>query len=186
MRDPSAIVRCLGDCLSVAAKNKPDRYETTSPPTTAQSERSRRAVVARADFARSDPSTPSMRRGCDRSGPLRAAARSTRKGTIRSAREGRRAGLESSQDELLGSVEHRQSKYLNNRAENSHQPTRQCECAMKRFTSPGHAQRFLFAFHSISPHFRPRRHLLTAAEWRIEMADRFAVWQEITATDAVA
>jgi putative transposase len=33
--------------------------------------------------------------------------------------------------------EHRQSKYLNNRAENSHQPTRQRERAMKRFTSPG-------------------------------------------------
>lgn len=39
--------------------------------------------------------------------------------------------------EMLGSVEHRQSKYLNNRAENSHQPTRQRERAMKRFTSLG-------------------------------------------------
>ncbi len=44
------------------------------------------------------------------------------------------------------SVEHRQSKYLNIRVENSHQPTRQRERAMKRFTSPGHAQRFLSAF----------------------------------------
>lgn len=41
--------------------------------------------------------------------------------------------------ELLASIEHRQSKYLNNRAENSHQPARQREHAMKRFTSPGHA-----------------------------------------------
>ncbi|MFK4362269.1 putative transposase [Rhodococcus sp. 27YEA6] len=88
--------------------------------------------------------------------------------------------------EPLGSVEHRQSKYVNNRAENSHQPTRQREHAMKRFTSPGHAQRFLSTFSSISPHFRPRRHLLTSAEWRVEMADRFAVWREITATDAAA
>jgi putative transposase len=37
---------------------------------------------------------------------------------------------------VLGSVEHRQSKYLNNRAENSHQPTRQRERAMKKFNSP--------------------------------------------------
>jgi putative transposase len=37
---------------------------------------------------------------------------------------------------VMPSVEHRQSKYLNNRAENSHQPTRQRERAMKRFTSP--------------------------------------------------
>jgi putative transposase len=38
---------------------------------------------------------------------------------------------------LMRSVEHRQSKYLNNRAENSHQPTRQRERAMKKFASPG-------------------------------------------------
>jgi putative transposase len=39
--------------------------------------------------------------------------------------------------QMLRSVEHRRSKYLNNRAENSHQPTRARERAMKRFTSPG-------------------------------------------------
>ena len=88
--------------------------------------------------------------------------------------------------ELLGSVEHRQSKYPNNRAENSHQPPRQRERATKRFTSPGRAQRFLSAFSSISPHFRPVRHRLSAPQWRTEMADRFAVWREITATDAAA
>ncbi|MGH3855877.1 MAG: hypothetical protein ACRDR6_20795 [Pseudonocardiaceae bacterium] len=43
-------------------------------------------------------------------------------------------------------------------SENSHQPTRQREQAMKKFTSPGGAQRFLSAFCGISPHFRPRRH----------------------------
>ena len=39
------------------------------------------------------------------------------------------------QREVMASVEHRQSQYLNNRAENSHQPTRQRERAMKRSTS---------------------------------------------------
>jgi putative transposase len=39
--------------------------------------------------------------------------------------------------ELLASVEHRRSKYLNNRIENSHQPTRQRERAMKRSHCPG-------------------------------------------------
>ena len=81
---------------------------------------------------------------------------------------------------VMPSVQHRQSKYLNNRAENSHQPTRQRERAMKRFTSLRHAQRFLSAFSGISPHFRPRRHLLSAADYRQVMADRFAVWNEIT------
>jgi putative transposase len=88
--------------------------------------------------------------------------------------------------ELMPSVQHRQSKYLNNRAENSHQPTRQRERAMKRFKSPGHAQRFLSAFSGISPHFRPRRHLLSATGWRHEMADRFTVWNEITGVTTTA
>jgi putative transposase len=88
--------------------------------------------------------------------------------------------------ELAPSVTHRQSKYLNNRVENSHQPTRQRERAMKRFKSARHAQRFLAAFSGISPHFRPRRHLLNATGWRTEMTDRFTVWDEVTALDAAA
>jgi putative transposase len=87
---------------------------------------------------------------------------------------------------LIPSVEHPRSKYLNNRAENSHQPTRQRERAMKRFTSPGHAQRFLSAFSGISPHFRPGRHRLGAEEHRREMADRFTTWNEVTGTVTAA
>jgi putative transposase len=82
--------------------------------------------------------------------------------------------------QVLRSVEHRQSKYLNNRAENSHQPTRARERAMKKFTSAGHARRFLSAFRGISPHFRPGRHRLSAAEYRREMTDRFTTWNQIT------
>jgi putative transposase len=87
---------------------------------------------------------------------------------------------------LTPGVEHRWSKYLNNRAENSHQPTRQRERAMKRFTSPGHAQRFLSAFSGISPHFRPGRHRLGAKEYRREMTDRFTTWNEVTGTATAA
>ncbi|MCY0936893.1 IS6 family transposase [Streptomyces sp. H34-S4] len=82
--------------------------------------------------------------------------------------------------EVMASVEHRAHKGLNNRAENSHQPTRQRERAMKGFRSVGRAQRFLAAFSGISPHFRPRRHLMTAAEHRTEMIIRFAIWDHIT------
>ena len=78
----------------------------------------------------------------------------------------------------------RQSRYLLNRAENSHQPTRQRERAMKRFKSVGHAQRFLSAFSGISAHFRPRRHRLSATQWRTEIDERFAVWRE-GSTDVV-
>ena len=82
--------------------------------------------------------------------------------------------------QVMPSVEHRTYKYLNNRVENSHQPTRQRERAMKRFTSPRHAQRFLSAFSGISPHFRPRRHTLTAAQYRTEMTERFTTWNKVT------
>ncbi len=43
-------------------------------------------------------------------------------------------------------MEHWQSRYLNNRAEHSHQPTRKREYAMQRFKSAGHVHRFLAAF----------------------------------------
>jgi putative transposase len=87
---------------------------------------------------------------------------------------------------LMRSVEHRRSKYLNNRAENSHQPTRAQERAMKKFASSGHAQRFLSAFSGISPHFRPGRHRLDASEYRREMTARFATWNEVTGTVTAA
>ncbi|MFI8308047.1 IS6 family transposase [Streptomyces sp. NPDC085927] len=82
--------------------------------------------------------------------------------------------------EVMPSVEHRSHKGLNNRAENSHQPTRQHERAMKGFRSTGGAQRFLSAFSGISPHFRPRRHLMTALNYRAEMTVRFAIWEHVT------
>uniref|UniRef100_UPI0035A88BA4 hypothetical protein n=1 Tax=Rhodococcus erythropolis TaxID=1833 RepID=UPI0035A88BA4 len=51
---------------------------------------------------------------------------------------------------------------------------------MKRFPSPGHAQRFLSTFSGISPHFRPRRRLLGAAEYRNEMGVHFTAWNQVT------
>jgi putative transposase len=88
--------------------------------------------------------------------------------------------------EILPGVEHRQHRYLNNRAENSHQPTRQRERRMQGFKSPGHAQRFLSAYGPIADHFRPRRHRFSAPEYRQEMRQRFQVWEEITGTGMAA
>jgi putative transposase len=88
--------------------------------------------------------------------------------------------------EILPGVEHRQQRYLNNRVENSHQPTRQRERRMQRFKSPGHAPRFLSAYGPITTHFRPRRHLLPATLYRQEMRQQFQVWQEITGTPLAA
>jgi putative transposase len=88
--------------------------------------------------------------------------------------------------EMLPAVERRQHRYLHNRAENSHQPTRQRERRMQGFKSTGQAQRFLAAYGPIAQHFRPRRHLLPAPEYRQEMAQRFQIWQEITGTAIAA
>jgi len=88
--------------------------------------------------------------------------------------------------EALPSVEHRQHKRLNNRAENSHQPTRERERRMRRFKSPGHAQRFLAAYGPIASHFRPRRHRLTAAAYRQTRAERFQTWHDVTGTQVIA
>jgi putative transposase len=82
--------------------------------------------------------------------------------------------------EVLKSVEHRQHKGLNNRAENSHQPTRERERRMRRFKSAGHAQRFLSAFGPIRQHFCPYRHRLSAAAYRQTLQQRFETWREIT------
>jgi putative transposase len=88
--------------------------------------------------------------------------------------------------EVLPSVEHRQHRYLNNRAENSHQPTRQRERRMQGFKSPGHAQRFLAAYGPIAQHFRPRRHRLSAPEYRQEMSQRCDSWRQITSLPTAA
>jgi putative transposase len=88
--------------------------------------------------------------------------------------------------EVLPGVEHRQHRYLNNRAENSHQSTRQRERRMGRFKSPGHAQQFLSTYGPIASHFRPRRHRLSGPAYRQEMRQRFQAWREITSSTMAA
>jgi putative transposase len=75
---------------------------------------------------------------------------------------------------------------LNNRAENSHQPTRRRERAMRRCKSPEQAQRFLEPFGVIGDHFRPRRRQLPADRYRAVMAERCRSWREGTEAEACA
>jgi putative transposase len=84
------------------------------------------------------------------------------------------------QREVLPDVRHRISRYLNNRPENSHRPTRRRERQMQRFKSPEQAQRFLSTHSMIYGHFRPRRHLITAAQYRRVRAEAFRFWQQET------
>jgi putative transposase len=96
------------------------------------------------------------------------------------------ASYGAAKQEVLPSVEHRQHKRLNNRAENSHQPERQRERTMRRFKSAGHAQRFLAAFSLIREHFCPGRHRLGAKRYRAVLQERFAIWNTITGLQMAA
>ena len=95
------------------------------------------------------------------------------------------ASYGAAQRDVLPSVEHRRHKGLNNRAENSHQPTRKRERRMLRIKSPGHAQQFLAAYGPSAGHFRLRRHRLTVAAYRRTRTERFATWRAVTGTPAM-
>jgi putative transposase len=84
------------------------------------------------------------------------------------------------------SFEHRQHKGLNDRAENSHQPTRRRERQMKRFKSMRQAQSFLSIHDPISNLFHLRRHQLTAADYRKACSAAFEKWADITSVALAA
>ena len=84
---------------------------------------------------------------------------------------------------VMPGVEHRQHKGLNNRAENSHQPTRRRERMMKRFKSAGQAQRFLSVHDQVGNLFR-RPANTNAAEHREARASTFVAWAEVTGVAA--
>jgi putative transposase len=87
---------------------------------------------------------------------------------------------------VLPHAEHRRHKRLNNRAENSHRPVRKRERALQRFKSPAHAQQFLEPFSAVCNHFRPRRHLLPARQYRQLRTERFRQWREAARLQPVA
>jgi putative transposase len=80
---------------------------------------------------------------------------------------------------VMPGVEHRQHKGLNNRAENSHQPTRRRERIMKRFKSAGQAQRFLSVHDQVANLFR-RPATTAAANHRTARALAFTTWAHVT------
>ena len=82
--------------------------------------------------------------------------------------------------QIMPGVEHRQHKGLNNRAEVSHQPTRQRERQMRRYISPGQVQRFLSAHAQINNPFRCRRKHLSAQQYYCARERAFMLWSDIT------
>ena len=82
---------------------------------------------------------------------------------------------------IMPSVNHDTQRYANNRAEVSHQPTRQRERQMRRFKSPRQSQLFLSVHGVVLNLFRLARHRLKAVHHRMLRAQSFATWEAITA-----
>ena len=82
---------------------------------------------------------------------------------------------------IMPSVTHDTSQYANNRAELSHQPTRQRERQMRGFKSPDQAQRFLHVHGVVQNLFRVGRHRMRAVHHRMLRARSFTVWAAVTA-----
>ncbi len=86
----------------------------------------------------------------------------------------------------MPSVHHCTTQYANNRAEVSHQPTRQRDRHMRRFKSLCQVQRFLSVHSPINNLFRIGRHLMRAAHYRGFREQAFTTWREVTAGLAAA
>ena len=83
--------------------------------------------------------------------------------------------------ELIPEVIHDTSRYANNRAELSHQPTRVRERGMRRFKSYRQAQRFLSVHSSVYNLFNLGRHLISAKHHRELREDAFTHWARVAA-----
>jgi putative transposase len=76
---------------------------------------------------------------------------------------------------------HERGRWKNNRAENSHQPTRRRERKMQRFKSPGSAQKFLSSHAAVFNTFNVQRHLTSAPTHRILRDAAMNTWRQVAA-----
>ena len=83
--------------------------------------------------------------------------------------------------ELSLARRHERGRWRNNRAENSHQPTRRREYRMQRFKCPGSAQRFLSTHAATYNTFNVQRHLISAKTHRAFRASAMNMWHEAVA-----
>jgi len=76
---------------------------------------------------------------------------------------------------------HERGRWKNNRAENSHQPTRRRERKMQRFKSAGSAQKFLSSHAAVYNTFNLQRHLTSAQAHRVLRAEATDTWRTAAA-----
>ena len=80
-------------------------------------------------------------------------------------------------------IDHRQEtdRWLNNRAENSHQPFRRRERGMAKFRSTKSLQKFVSIHASVHNHFNKERHLKSANTFRADRETALAEWRQLVA-----
>jgi putative transposase len=83
--------------------------------------------------------------------------------------------------ELMSDVIHDSSQYANNRAEQSHEPTRVRERGMRKFKSVRQAQKFLGVHAAVSNLFNIGRHLVRAEYYRNLRTSAFSEWSRAVA-----
>jgi len=70
-------------------------------------------------------------------------------------------------------------RWLNNRAENSHQPFRRRERAMAKFRSAKSLQKFASIHSSTHNHFNQERHLQDRHDFKLKRSAALAEWRQL-------
>ena len=83
---------------------------------------------------------------------------------------------------IIGNAERQETgRWLNNRAENSHQPFRRRERAMAKFRSTKSLQKFVSVHASIHNHFNQDRHLESRESFKTYRSVALAEWRQLAA-----
>jgi putative transposase len=83
---------------------------------------------------------------------------------------------------VIGNADRQETgRWLNNRAENSHQPFRRRERAMLRFRQMRSLQKFAAVHSSVHNHFNQERALYSRTNFKLNRAAALAEWRDLGA-----
>ena len=83
---------------------------------------------------------------------------------------------------VIGNAERQETgRWLNNRAENSHQPFRRRERAMAKYRSAKSLQKFASIHSSVHNHFNQERHLYNREDFKFNRSIALAEWRQLAA-----
>ncbi len=83
--------------------------------------------------------------------------------------------------EIGNEARQKTGRWLNNQAENSHQPFRRREKAMAKFRSPATRQKFAAVHASVHNHFNQERHLYNRQSFKLNRSTVLDEWRQLAA-----